>query len=97
MATVIIYDQNYTVDNCIEGFEIYKKPSSNVEFFGISIDNRFFIQFKTGSYIFDSVPVPVMQAATTCESIGKYFFANIKGKYPSTKIEQRLVKEVENA
>jgi hypothetical protein len=83
------------IDDSLNGYELCHKASTNVEFFGIGPDDEtFFIQFKSGSYFFQKVPMNVMQGAKYCDSIGKYFFANIKGKYESYKHDRRLVTEL---
>lgn len=45
------------------------------------------ITFKRGGvYRYDGVPEDVALAYKGAESVGKFFFANIKDKYPYTKL-----------
>jgi len=45
------------------------------------------ITFKRGGvYRYDGVPEDVALAYKGTESVGKFFFANIKDKYPYTKL-----------
>jgi hypothetical protein len=52
-----------------------------------------FISFKTkdpaivSKYIYDDVPKEVFDMALEAESIGKFFYANIKGKYEYLKLD----------
>ena len=40
--------------------------------------------FKSGERVYDhdNVPQSLFEELTTCESCGKFYFANFKGKYP---------------
>lgn len=45
------------------------------------------IEFKNGDiWQYSSVPADVYEAMMKSESVGKYFLANIKGKYTETKV-----------
>lgn len=81
------------IDDRIDSFQIFQKPSSNVEFFGIDpVSDRLVMQFRNGtSYIYSGIPTDLQKEAISCESIGKFFSNNIAGKYESHKVGERLI------
>lgn len=44
------------------------------------------VSFKNGTYVYDSVSPDVANEFESAASAGKYFDANIKGKYPTRKV-----------
>ena len=86
---------NLEMDPRIEGFSIQKKASTNIEFFGSNYaTGQMFFQFRNGTtYIYNGVPVDVMRSSVSCDSIGKFFHAMIKGQFESEGIGERLVRE----
>lgn len=66
----------------LEGFELLKKASSNVDYFGISRSTgQLFIQFNNGTcFLYSGVPIETLEAAKEAESIGKFFHSAIKNK-----------------
>jgi hypothetical protein len=88
------------VDNPLFDFAIHQKPSSNVDYFGLDyIGSRMFVQFKggTGSYMYNDVPVILMDASLKVESIGKFISSTIVNKFQSIKFDERLVKPLNNS
>ena len=52
------------------------------------------IEFKGGSqYLYKKVPVMTFDGLEGAESKGKFFYANIKGKFETVKIKQGIQKE----
>lgn len=86
---------NLELDPRIEGFSIQKKSSTNIEYFGSNYaTGQMFFQFRNGTtYKYNGVPVDVMRASASCDSIGKFFHAMIKGQFESEGIGERLVRE----
>lgn len=92
MRTIQINDVVYQVDARLEAFTLTSKKSSMVAFFGYSLNNSFFIQFQNGSsYIVRDVDETVLAGINKADSIGKYYNAHIKGKFPSEKLTGPMV------
>lgn len=72
----------------LQEFKILKMASSNVDYYAINLStNELFIQFLNGQcYVYDKIPKEVLELAEDCESIGKYYFKFIKGKYNEQKV-----------
>ena len=86
----------YAVAESVSNFVVFRKPSSNVEFFGHDKEHDLmFFQFKHGAYLYTGVPAEVAEKAETSESIGKFFASEIKGKYECVKADGKLVREEE--
>lgn len=51
------------------------------------------IQFKNGGsvYRYFNVPLSTCRAMMAAESVGKFFYANIKGKFDYAKVEERAL------
>lgn len=88
----------------LQGFKIMKKESSNVDYFatypqeGDKSTGQLFIQFLTGKcYVYMNVPNEVLELAEDHESIGKYFYKFIKGKYPEQEVEDRCIVPTKSA
>ncbi len=61
--------------------------SSNIDRVGHH-DRTLFISFHHGGiYSYADVPYAVFQALLDAESVGKFFHANIKGKFEFTKLD----------
>lgn len=54
--------------------------SSNVVAVGWS-NNRLYVDYKRGSYVYKGVPQKVYNELLAAESKGKYMCSNVKGKY----------------
>lgn len=93
MKTVTINGKQYSIDAQIEHFSINQKPSSNVDFYGVNAKTgELFVQFKGGSsYIYSGITADVAIELINCESIGKYVSQSIVCKFPSRKVDGRLV------
>lgn len=98
MRTIELNNTVYQIDSRLEGFMVSSKPSSNVAFYGYSLNNSFFIQFKNGSaYIFSDVSESVLAGVNKAVSIGAYFNSEIKGKFPNEKLAGSMVTRKEMA
>lgn len=77
----------------LKGFKIFKKESSNIDYLGTDHENyQLFIQFLTGKcYLFMHIPKEVLDLAESAPSIGKYFYAFIKGKYPEMAVDDHCI------
>lgn len=82
-------------DHNLAGFTLFKRASSYVDYFGISNGNpnpdakvgQIFFQFNNGTcFVFSEVPVQVLSNAIESDSIGKFYHAEIKGKYESQQV-----------
>ena len=63
-------------------------PSSNVQRVTYCADeNRLRVLFKSGEYEYAGVPADIADAWSKAESSGKFFFASVRGKYDSHKLE----------
>ena len=84
---------NLQIDDLLKGFEIGKKPSGNVDYYGINATtSQLFVQFKKGgSYIYDNVDALILSGMVLAESLGKYIIANIVGKYTFKKYPNPLI------
>lgn len=81
----------------LQGFKILKKESSNVDYFGTypqdgNDPGQLFIQFLTGKcYVYNEVPTEVLDLAKDSDSIGKFFYKLIKGKYPEQEVDDHCI------
>lgn len=68
--------------------EMIPVDSSNIESIGWDeVDEELFITFNSGStYVYSEVPKEVFDSMMNAESKGKFFHANIKGKYSYDKV-----------
>ncbi|TDQ79540.1 KTSC domain-containing protein [Sphingobacterium yanglingense] len=100
MKTLTFYDIAYEVDERYNDYAVFKLPSSNVDFCGHLPDEdkdtqNFFVQFKNGgTYLYRDIPNETVIEASKAESIGKFIRAEISGKYPSVKLEHKILTEV---
>lgn len=76
-------------------FQLFKKPSSNVDFFGINYaEEKLFVQFiHGGSYLHQHMDSDLLQGCESAESIGSYYSKYIRNKGGAVKVEW-TVKEV---
>lgn len=99
MKKIIINEATYLVDKRFENFTFHKKPSSNVDVFGYSspftpMDEKcdVVIQFNNGgTYLYEGVELVTVQGAIDCESIGKYYRAEISSKHTGIKLTNPAV------
>jgi len=68
--------------------QLHPVESSNIAAVGHDPDtNRMVVQFKNGGlYEYPDVPVSEYQLLMSAESVGRYYSANIRGKYEGRKI-----------
>lgn len=93
METYIINVAEHTVDERLKGFDLSKKPSSNVDYYGSNGKDTIFIQFKNGvSYLYHDVKKEDIDAMNQAESIGKFMSILSRKQYQFTKITLELVK-----
>lgn len=82
----------HIIDDRLQGFEISKKPSSNVDYYGSNGKDIVFIQFINGvSYLYHNVKKEDIDAMNQAESIGKYMAVLAKKKYDFSKLTLKLV------
>jgi len=81
------------VDKQLEDFELLKKASTNVDYFGIRREtSQLFIQFTNGRcFMYSEVPIEILEEAKNAESIGKFYHKNIKGQYTDEPIGTFLI------
>lgn len=95
MKTILINQIPHLVDERFENYSFVKKPSRNVNVFGYCGDSVV-IQFNNGgTYLYDHVPMETIHGAISCESIGKYYRAEISGKHTGVKLDKQAVTKVE--
>jgi KTSC domain len=87
-----------TCDPNLKGFKIFKKQSSFINYFATHHVNKdggdLFIQFNDGNCaVFFAVPKEVLDLSETSESIGKFYHAFIKGKYPEQSVGDNCIVE----
>lgn len=86
-----------TCHPALKGFKIFKKESSNVDYFGTYPEDKdncgqLFMQFLTGKcYVYSNVPKEVLDLAESADSIGKYYYAFIKGKFPEMVVDDHCI------
>jgi hypothetical protein len=68
------------VDNKLQGYTLFKKPSSHVNYYGTHRDtSSLFVQYNNGTcFIFTEVPDPLLAKAEVAPSIGKFLHAFTK-------------------
>lgn len=87
MKKILINEIAYLVGDRFKDFTFQKKSSSNVNVFGYDHNGYFVIQFNNGgTYLYDNVPTETIQGAIECESIGKYYRAEISSKHTGIKM-----------
>ena len=67
---------------------MHQVSSSNISYIGYDYDTQeLYITFIKGyTYKYDNVPEQVFNKFKKSSSVGKYYIANIRGKYTSNKI-----------
>lgn len=97
MKTIEINGQTCEIHDNLVGFKLFQKPSSNVAYFGTYPEDKdncgqLFMQFMTGKgYVYSNVPKEVLDLAESAPSIGKYYYAFIKGKYPEMAVDDHCI------
>lgn len=91
--TTTVNGFSVTCNPNLEGFKIFKKPSSHVDFFATHKEGgQLFIQFTNGKcYVYGHVPKETLDLVEGAESVGKAYYAFIKGKYPEQEVEDCCV------
>lgn len=95
--TIQVNGTTVTCHPNLKGFKIFKKDSSNVDYFGTYPEDKdncgqLFMQFMTGKgYVYSNVPKEVLDLAESAPSIGKYYYAFIKGKYPEMAVDDHCI------
>lgn len=95
--TTVIKGKTLVCDVNLTGFDIRKMASTNVDYYAINkASNNLFIQFLNGNcYVYSEVPKEVLELAESCDSIGKYFFKFIKGKYPDQQVANLCIRPLD--
>jgi hypothetical protein len=70
--------------------EMKEVESSQIAKIGYDAESEeLHIEFKKGGhYFYKSVPAEVYEEFSNAESIGSYFYRNIKGKYDHVKVQE---------
>jgi hypothetical protein len=81
-------------DANLQGFDLHKTASTNVDYFAINKGaKQLFIQFNSGKgYIYLEVDENTLQDAIDAPSIGKYYYAQIKGKFTEQFVADRAIR-----
>lgn len=63
--------------------------SSNIKSVGYEGDTKtLMVEFKNGSkYVYEDVPVELFEAFGKADSAGRFFFANVRGKYKFSRMQ----------
>ena len=67
---------------------LHPVESSNIKAVGYRVETKqLLVQFKADTlYSYDGVEADTFEALLNAESVGKYFNANIKDRYTTTKV-----------
>jgi hypothetical protein len=91
MEQYSIIVSEYNIDPTLVGYDIKRKPSTNVDYYGTN-GKEVFIQFKNGvSYIYENVPKEFIEEMYKAESIGSFVSKYLARKFTARKIELKLV------
>lgn len=93
MQTLTFNEIQHEASDLLDGFEIFKKPSSNVAFYGLK-GSTLFVQFMAGSCYVYELSSELAAQVNTAESIGKFVANQVVNKAPSQKIEPNQVKSL---
>ena len=66
-----------------------KVVSSNVVAIGYE-DNKLYVDYKSGSYVYYDVPQNLYTELLAAESKGKFMWAKVKGRYDYSRLEEGL-------
>ena len=68
--------------------KMIKVESSNVVAIGYK-DNKLYVDFKSGSYVYYDVPQPVYDGLLKAESKGKYMWAHVRDVYSYERLKDK--------
>lgn len=85
---------DYQVDERLNDFAVFQKPSSNVEFFGgCEKEGKVFVQFRNGStYVYENVSADVIDVMNDAPSIGQFVSATFSKNYSFKHYPERMVR-----
>ena len=63
--------------------------SSNVVAIGYE-DNKLYVNFKTGSYVYYDVPQKIYDGLVKAESKGKYMWAHVRDVYSYERLKEAI-------
>ena len=66
--------------------EMIKVVSSNVVAVGYK-DKKLYVDYKSGSYVYENVPEEIYVALLAAESKGKFMWAKVKGRYDYARLD----------
>ena len=66
--------------------EKVKVVSSNVVAVGYE-NNRLFVDYKSGSYVYENVPKEIYDGLLKADSKGKYMHQKVKGRYDYARLD----------
>lgn len=95
--TQVVNGQTVNCNPNLKGFKIFKKASSNVDYYGTykadsDQTSQLFIQFLTGKcYVYMNIPKETLDVVAEADSIGKAFYKFIKGKFIKGKFKEMEV------
>lgn len=86
-------NQPVLVNHLLEGWTIYHRQSSYVAYIAVNPGgDSLFIQFNNGTcFIYPGLPIDLIKEAIAAESIGKFFHAQLKGKYEGEAVESHCI------
>ena len=65
-----------------------KVISSNVVAVGYE-NNNLYVDYKSGSYVYENVPEEIYAALLAAESKGKFMWAKVKGRYDYYRLDNK--------
>lgn len=68
--------------------KMIKVVSSNVVAVGYK-DNKLYVDYKSGSYVYENVPKEIYDGLLAADSKGKYMWAKVKGRYEYYRLDGR--------
>lgn len=76
----------------MEAIKMESVNSSNIKEIGYNAKNKvMLVKFHTGAmYSYSMVTAKTYNEFKNAQSVGKYFATNIKDKYPTLKVEEKL-------
>src|SRR5260221_3570662 len=90
MQTVKFNEIEYQANDLLDAFELFQKKSSNVAFYGFC-GCQLFVQFHNGSCYMYELTHEAVSDCINAESIGKFISNQVVSRFPSQKVESKLI------
>lgn len=94
MQNLSFNDIGFEAADFLDGYTIFQKKSSNIAFYGFNACTLF-VQFHNGSCYNYELTHEAVSACIKAESIGKFISNQVVGKYPSQKLENKLITQLQ--